>query len=232
MKKVIFSWSGGKDSALALYKLLQDKTVEVVGLLTTINKNYRRVSMHGVPVELIQLQAQSIGLPLHIVYISQGTNSEYEQNMAQKLQAFKEHGISHIGFGDIFLEDLKQYREEKTTQGGLDCLFPLWEIPTQEVINEFLDLGFRTLLCSVNSELGEKFAGKELTKELIAELPENIDVCGENGEFHSFVFAGPMFQKTINVTAENIVPQHYSWKDEDGIVQSSTFYFADILLKS
>lgn len=227
--KVLFCWSGGKDSAMALYRLLQNSQFEVVGLLTTINKNHLRVSMHGVHQQLIEKQAKAIGLPLDVVYISEATNQEYEDNMRIKLLEYKQKGVSHIAFGDIFLEDLKEYRVKQCAQVGLECVFPLWQENTTALVNEFIELGFKTMLCCVNEKLGRSFAGKLLNKEVVNSLPNEVDACGENGEFHTFVFEGPLFKNALSIKNNGVVEKCYEWKNEEGEQVKSTFYFADIV---
>lgn len=227
--KVLFCWSGGKDSAFALYRLLQNKQYDVVGLLSTINKNHMRVSMHGVHQSLIEEQAESIGLPLDVVYIAEATNAEYEQNMKEKLLAYKQQGVTHVAFGDIFLEDLKEYREKQCAQVGLECVFPLWKENTKALIHDFIGLGFKTMMCCVNEQLGEQFAGKILSDEVVKALPSNIDPCGENGEFHTFVFDGPIFKYPILVKNNGVLEKVYEWKNEVGNTEKSTFFFADIV---
>jgi uncharacterized protein (TIGR00290 family) len=228
-KKVLFCWSGGKDSAFALYQLQQDPTVEITGLLTTINKTHLRVSMHGVHESLIKLQAKSIGLPLSIVYIEKATNEEYEQNMKLALENQKRRGVTHVAFGDIFLEDLKLYREKQTALVGLKCLFPLWGKNTSQLVQEFMRANFKTMLCCVNEKMGRKYAGEILTNELVKSFPEEVDPCGENGEFHSFVFEGPIFNESLKIENQGVVQKDYEWKNEEGKVQKSIFFFADIV---
>lgn len=201
-EKVILCWSGGKDSALALYKILQENKYEVVGLLTTLNRTYKRVSMHGIREELLNAQVASIGLPLIKMFVSEGTNSEYEKNMESLLLKYKKQGVSKIIFGDIFLEDLREYRENNLKKVGLIAEFPLWEKNTRELVTEFIAHGFKTVICCVNDAfLGEEIVGKEITNEFIRTLPENIDPCGENGEYHTFCYDGPIFKIPVKFTA-------------------------------
>ena len=199
IKKAIFNWSSGKDSALALYKTLQNSEIEIVSLLTSVNKKYNRISMHGVRTELLEQQAKSIGLPLHIMEIPEMPSMEdYEKVMQETLTKFKEKGVTHSIFGDIFLEDLRKYREEKLAEIQLEAIFPLWKIPTKDLIHEFLDLGFKTIVVCVNERnLDKSFVGRIIDAQFIADLPDNVDVCGENGEFHTFTFDGPIFKKPI-----------------------------------
>lgn len=201
-EKVVFCWSGGKDSALALNRILNDPRYEVVSLLTTCNDHFQRVSMHGVRLELLERQAASIGLPLEKIFVSQrSSNEEYERAMSASLEAHKARGVTACVFGDIFLEDLKCWREEKLARAGLRGVFPLWKIDTRDLIREFFDLGFGTVITCVNDAyLGEEAAGRTLDPAFVAALPPGVDPCGENGEFHSFAFAGPVFKAPVKYT--------------------------------
>jgi uncharacterized protein (TIGR00290 family) len=198
-EKVVFCWSGGKDSALALNRILRDERYEVVSLLTTCNEHFQRVSMHGVRLELLDAQAQAIGLPLEKIFVSQrSSNEEYQQKMSACLQAYQARGVTGCVFGDIFLEDLRRWREGNLAQVGMHGIFPLWKIDTRELIREFFDLGFGTVICCVNDAyLGENAVGRNIDEEFIRTLPPAVDPCGENGEFHSFAFAGPVFKQPV-----------------------------------
>lgn len=210
-KKAIFNWSSGKDSALALYKTLHNPDIEVISLLTSVNKQYNRISMHGVRAELLEQQAESIGLPLHKMEIPEMPSMEiYENVMRKTLGKFKEKGITHSIFGDIFLEDLRKYREDKLSEMQLEGVFPLWKIDTKVLIQEFLDLGFKTIVTCVNERnLDKSFAGRIIDAQFIADLPDDVDVCGENGEFHTFTFDGPIFSKPIAFEIGEVVYRKY-----------------------
>ncbi|ENA1793789.1 diphthine--ammonia ligase [Flavobacterium psychrophilum] len=210
-KKAIFNWSSGKDSALALYKTLQDTEIEIVSLLTSVNKKHNRISMHGVRTQLLVQQAKSIGLPLHIMEIPEMPSmNDYEEVMQKTLKNFKEKGISHSIFGDIFLEDLRKYRENKLAEMQLEAIFPLWKIPTKALILEFLALGFKTIVVCVNERnLDKSFVGRVIDAQFIADLPDDVDLCGENGEFHTFTFDGPIFEKPIEFEIGEIVYRKY-----------------------
>jgi uncharacterized protein (TIGR00290 family) len=201
-EKIIFCWSGGKDSALALNKIQKDARYEVVALLTTCNEHFQRVSMHGVRVELLDQQAAAIGLPLEKIFVSQrSSNEEYQQKMSDCMMAHKERGVTACVFGDIFLEDLRRWREENLAKVGMRGIFPLWKIDTRELIREFITLGFGTVICCVNDAyLGAEYVGRSLDEDFIASLPPEVDPCGENGEFHSFAFAGSVFQQPVPFT--------------------------------
>ena len=209
--KVIFNWSSGKDSALALYKILQDPSIEITTLLTSVSQQYNRISMHGVRVELLEAQAKSLGLPLHKMEIPEmPTMESYEQIMRETLLEFKAQGVTHSVFGDIFLEDLRQYRETKLAEMGFQGIFPLWKRETKALLQEFLSLGFKTIVTCVHERyLDKRFVGRIIDAQFIADLPEDVDVCGENGEFHTFTFDGPLFSQPIGFEIGEIVYRKY-----------------------
>jgi uncharacterized protein (TIGR00290 family) len=239
-EKIIFCWSGGKDSALALNRLLRDDRYEIVALLTTCNEHFQRVSMHGVRIELLDAQARSIGLPLEKIFVSQrSSNEEYQQKMSACLSAYRAKGVTACAFGDIFLEDLKRWREENLASIGMRGIFPLWKIDTRELIREFFSLGFGTVICCVNDGyLGEEAVGRNLDEAFVASLPAEVDPCGENGEFHSFAFAGPVFKQPVPFrTGEKIyrpVEVTHPGNSQSGYVCTSLrttrgFWFCDLL---
>ncbi|MCG9792725.1 Dph6-related ATP pyrophosphatase [Flavobacterium algicola] len=209
--KALFNWSSGKDSAIALYKILQNPEIEISCLLTSVNKQFQRISMHGVRVELLQQQAKSIGIPLEIMTVPEMPTMEvYESVMKETLLKLKENGITHSIFGDIFLEDLRSYREEKLASLNMTALFPLWKRDTNDLINEFLSLGFKTIVVCVNEKyLDKSFVGRIIDHDFINDLPENVDACGENGEFHTFTFDGPIFSTPVNFKIGEIVYRKY-----------------------
>jgi uncharacterized protein (TIGR00290 family) len=210
-KKALFNWSSGKDSALALYKMLQQPDYKITYLLTSVNEQYQRISMHGVRTELLEEQAKSIGLPLKIMQIPEMPSMEiYEKIMRDTLSELKYEGHTHAVFGDIFLEDLRKYREDKLSQIGFEGIFPLWKIPTADLIQEFIELGFKTIVVCVNERyLDKSFLGRVIDQEFIRDLPENVDVCGENGEFHTFTFDGPIFSQPIHFEVGETVYRKY-----------------------
>ncbi len=201
-EKIVFCWSGGKDSALALNRLLRDERYEIVSLLTTCNEHFQRVSMHGVRLELLDQQAHAIGLPLEKIFVSRlSSNDEYQQKMSDCLLAHKARGVTGCAFGDIFLEDLKRWREENLATVGLRGIFPLWKIDSRELLSEFFALGFGSVICCANDAwLGADAVGRNIDADFIRSLPPEVDPCGENGEFHSFAFAGPIFREPITFT--------------------------------
>ena len=217
-ESILFCWSGGKDSAMALYTLLQRTDVQIVALLTTVTEGYDRISMHGVRRELLKRQAQSIGLPLHEVLIPpQCVNPIYEARMEEALRIHFDQGVRKVAFGDIFLEDLRAYRETNLARIGMTALFPLWRRDTRELIRSFHTNKFRAVAVCIDSKvLAPSFAGRELDDSFFRDLPAQADPCGENGEFHTFVFDGPIFQSPIPIRTGEIV-------NRDG------FIFCDIL---
>jgi uncharacterized protein (TIGR00290 family) len=196
---VILSWSGGKDCAMALH-VLRGQGVEVAGLLTTVTAEYDRISMHGVRRELLERQAASLGLPLHVVEITAGAGNEsYEERMREMLARFLQDGIARMAFGDLFLRDVRRYRGEMLARARMEAVFPLWQMETGSLARRFLDVGFRAVLVCVDTEqLGAEFAGRDFGSALLADLPETVDPCGENGEFHTFVHDGPIFSSPID----------------------------------
>lgn len=237
-KQCIFNWSGGKDSALALYHCLQNPELEIKYLVTSINDAVNRISMHGVRYDLLKKQAETIGIPLYEIRLPEmPTMSAYDETMRHHLEKLKQEGITHSIFGDIFLEDLKQYREDRLAEVGLKAIFPIWKRDSYELINEFLDLGFRTSIVCAQERLGN-FVGKVIDQELIQQLPEDVDVCGENGEFHTFVFEGPIFKNSISHTLGEKVFKSYQapknaddncFKPEDEQPKHLGFWYVDLI---
>jgi uncharacterized protein (TIGR00290 family) len=206
-EKILFAWSGGKDSALALYKVLSGQRYEVTALLTTVTAGYDRISMHGVRQVLLEQQANSLGFPLEKVWIPQGgSNAEYESRMRQVLEKHLGNGVRAVAFGDIFLEDIREYRERNLAKVGMAGVFPLWGRDTHRLIRSFLDLHFKAVVTCVDSiALGKEFVGRDIDEGFLMELPDGVDVCGENGEYHSFVYEGPILRERIEYTRGEIV---------------------------
>ncbi len=215
---ILFCWSGGKDSAMALDTLLQQKQFRIVALLTTVTETYDRIAMHGVRRELLRQQSQSLRLPLHEVFIPpQCVNAVYEARMGEALRFFYRQGVRKVAFGDIFLEDLRAYREKNLARIDMAALFPIWKRDTRELIRHFHGQHFRAIAVCIDSKvLDPSFAGRELDKSFFRDLPSHADHCGENGEFHTFVFDGPIFQSPIPIRTGEIV-------NRDGLV------FCDLL---
>jgi uncharacterized protein (TIGR00290 family) len=207
---VVLSWSGGKDSAMALHTLLRSDTYEVVSLLTSVSQEFRRISHHGVRESLLDAQAAAIGLPLRKVYLPAGpagacTNEVYETIMAKVMSEYLSDGISTVAFGDLFLEDLRTWREANLGRSGMRGIFPIWNLETSALAHEVISLGYRARLSCVEERLGPSFAGREYDQELLRDLPAGVDPCGENGEFHSFVYDGPIFRSAVAVRVEETV---------------------------
>lgn len=216
-RPAILSWSGGKDSSLALYEA-RSKGFEVVSLVTTITKDFDRISMHGVRRSLLLKQAELLRLPVDEVWIRKSApNSEYESQMSTALSKRYADGVRHVIFGDLFLEDIRKYREDRLSAMGMTGVFPLWKRDTKELASYFIDEGFKAILCTVDPKaLDPRFCGRDFNEALLSDLPAGVDPCGENGEFHTFVYGGPIFENEIAVKKGEVVLR-------DG------FYFADIV---
>jgi uncharacterized protein (TIGR00290 family) len=207
MESVLVSWSGGKDCAMALYEILKNQNYQISALLTTVTEDYDRISMHGVRRILLEQQAASLGFPLEKVFISKdASNEEYESNMGQVLAKYKEAGITSVVFGDIFLEDLRAYREDKLATLDMRGIFPIWKRDTQELAHSLIALGFKAIATCVDTNtLGKQFVGRMIDEQFLSELPTTVDACGENGEYHSFVYDGPIFKEKVFCTRGEIV---------------------------
>lgn len=227
--KLYFNWSSGKDSALALYKLIQSEQYTIDLLFTLIGKETRRVSMHGLREELLIQQAKSIGIPLEIMDLPESPNMEhYNTLMQNKMQELLQKGYRHTAFGDIFLEDLKKYREQKLKEVGVEASFPLWKRDTKELIHEFIDQGFKSKIVSANAKwFGRDFVGQDISHDLINSLPKEVDPCGENGEFHSFCYDGPIFKKAVEF--EIGVKEKHSYKNPTDSAKEIGFWFCDLI---
>jgi len=212
-KDIFLSWSGGKDSARALYEIQQASDYRVAALLTTITEDYDRISMHGVRRVLLEQQAEALGLPLKKVYIPKdATNATYESRMRALLEEGLREGIDTVAFGDIFLEDLKLYREKNLMQLGMQGLFPIWKRDSRELANSFIQLGFKAVVVCVDSKaLDQSFVGKAIDRDFLRRLPAGVDPCGENGEFHSFVFDGPIFRGKVECAVGETVLRDAFW---------------------
>jgi uncharacterized protein (TIGR00290 family) len=215
-KDVLCCWSGGKDSAMALHALQSNEGYRITSLLTTVTSGYDRISMHGVRRALLDRQAESLGLPVHAVLIPpQCVNSVYEAAMKQALSEHIARGTRHVAFGDIFLEDLRKYRELNLAQVEMEAIFPIWKRDTRELTREFLRLGFRAIAVCVDPRvLDPSFVGRELDESFFSDLPPGVDPCGENGEFHTFAFDGPIFRHPIRyAVGEKIIRDGFCFCD-------------------
>jgi uncharacterized protein (TIGR00290 family) len=219
IEKVLFTWSGGKDSAMALYELQKAGGYGISALLTTVTKDYDRISMHGVRRILLEQQADSLDYRLEQVLISKNaSNEEYEAKMQEVLEKYLETGVSTVAFGDIFLEDLRKYREKNLSKIGMKAIFPIWKRNTTELAQSFMDLGFKAIITCVDSKVLDKgLVGRHFDEQFLSELPSNVDPCGENGEFHSFVYNGPNFRKRLLYDLGEVV-----FRDD-------RFYFCDLI---
>ncbi len=216
-ERILLSWSGGKDSCMALHEIQKSNGYEIV-LLTTVTEGYDRISMHGVRRALLERQAESLGLHLVKVYIpKKSTQEEYELRMKEVLTKHQNEGANSVAFGDIFLEDLRRYREENLYRIGMRGIFPIWRKNTSELIRRFIDLGFKAVVTCVDPKaLDPSFAGRVIDDDFISQLPVHVDPCGENGEFHSFVFDGPIFEREVKFSLGEVVLR-------------DSFYFCDLL---
>ena len=201
-QKTLLSWSSGKDSAWALHTLRQNPQIELAGLFCTVNQAFNRVAMHGVRVELLQRQADRLGLPLQIIDIPYPcSNEQYAQVMSEFVTQARAAGVTHFAFGDLFLEDVRCYREERLQGTGISPIFPLWGSDTRELSQTMVTAGLRSVLTCVDpKQLSKDFAGRIFDATLLCDLPADVDPCGENGEFHSFAFDGPMFAQAVDFT--------------------------------
>ncbi|WP_462409695.1 Dph6-related ATP pyrophosphatase [Neobacillus sp. Marseille-QA0830] len=226
MKKIVISYSGGKDSTLGLHRLLHSGEWVVDSLLVTISQESHRTSSHLVRDELIELQADALGIPVRKVYLpNHSTNGEYERAMGEAFQQIVRDGISHVMFGDIHLQDLKEYREKLVHPFLLEAVFPLWGESPEKLMDEFLDYGYKTIVTAVDgTRLDPSFAGRVIDHDFLKDLPLGVDVCGENGEFHTFVFDGPVFTKPIEFQLSDSVI-----KTKDLHTNKDRFYFVDLL---
>ncbi|WP_373057588.1 diphthine--ammonia ligase [Zunongwangia sp. H14] len=241
MKNAYLNWSSGKDSALALYKLNQNKEFKVKKLVTTVNTEVDRISMHGLRKELLLQQAVNIGLPLQVIPLHGAVSmKEYNEEMRNATAVLKAEGFTHAIFGDIFLEDLKTYRDEQLKLAGIEGVYPLWKQNTGELMDNFLKLGFKAITVCTNSRLlNNSFCGRIIDEDFIKDLPEGVDPCGENGEFHTFVFDGPIFDEPVKFQKGEKVERTYTpnsskddscFKDEEESWDTG-FCYCDLLPK-
>ena len=219
---VVLSWSGGKDSAMTLHELRQSTVYEAVSLLTTVAEEFRRISHHGVRESLLEEQAKSIGIPVRKVYLPSDqsggcTNEVYESIMSDVMRDYQRDGVHLVAFGDLFLDDLRAWREMKLRRAGMEAVFPIWNRNSTELAHQVIALGYKAMLCCSDERIGVKFAGREYDEHFLRDLPPGVDPCGENGEFHSFVYDGPIFRHSIPVCVGEIV-------ERDGR------YYSDLIL--
>jgi len=236
------NWSGGKDSALCLHRVLQGGEREVTHLLTSVNEHYGRIAMHGVRVELLRRQAESIGIELVQLLMPEMPSMEvYERLMFETMERLRAGEVTHAVFGDIFLEDLREYRERQLQKIGMRGVFPLWQIPTRRLMEEFIEEGFKAVIVCVDERhLDKSFCGRLIDQSFLDDLPEKVDPCGENGEYHSFVFDAPYFKRPVSFTVGEIVYRRYQparsenqsdCYDHDRAAQNfeTGFYYCDLV---
>jgi uncharacterized protein (TIGR00290 family) len=218
-EKTIALWSGGKDSALALHETLKSCDFNVAALLTTVTRDYDRISIHGVRRILLERQAEALGFPLEEMFIARGASDvDYERELLKLLSEQRANGVASVVCGDIFLEDVRKYRERLLEKVGLKGVFPLWHANTAELARTFLKLGFKAVITVVDGNvLGKEFAGRDYNEKFLSDLPANVDPCGENGEFHSFVYDGPMFKRRV------------SFKKGEVVLKGNRFYYCDLV---
>lgn len=219
--KALFSWSGGKDSALALYEVLGTRSRDIASLITTVTGEYDRISMHGVRSILLEMQVDSLGLRLEKVIIPRNASNEaYELSLEKALLKYKGSGVDSVIYGDIFLEEIRKYREEQLGKLGLGCVFPIWGRDSLSLARTFIEAGFKAVVVCVDSTLLDGgFAGREFDRDFITGLPHEIDPCGENGEFHTFVYDGPIFRESVEFVKGETV------------LRDGRFYYCDLLPK-
>lgn len=228
--KAVFNWSGGKDSAHALLRAQQSGKYEIAALLTTVNRDTHRSTMHGIPTVLLQMQAESIGLPLYIVDLTpKGNMEDYDVAMSRAVEHFKTQGVTRFIFGDIFLHDVRKYREQQLSPHGIEIVEPLWGKSSEEVMNDFLVSGFRTVVVTTMADgLGADAIGREIDRGFIASLPAGVDPNGENGEYHTFCYDGPIFRQPVPFRLGRSFSQSYDIRLDDGTVKTYSYWFADL----
>ena len=228
MKKAVFNWSGGKDSALALQKVILEKEYEVISLLTTIDREANASTLHAIPFHVLQAQADSLGIPLHVVNLNFKLQDD-QQEMLQAVNHFKEMGVTHFIFGDIYLDYVKTYREEKLNPFGIEVVMPLWGKTSEEVMNEFLESGIQAkIIVTDASKLDASFVGQKLTRSLIDSFPADVDCCGELGEYHTLVYDGSIFKNKVDFEIEATKPCSHDIGIDDGTTQQFSYWQAII----
>lgn len=228
-KKAGFNWSGGKDSALALQKILQENEFDVISLLTTIKEETLTSSIHSIPIEILKRQADSIGIPLFEVLFAKDL-TKYDGKMRETIDYFKKQDVTHFIFGDIFLEDIKTYRENKLNPLGIEVVEPLWNKSSTEVINEFIKSGIKSkIIVTQADKLDKTFIGKDIDENTINSFPDNVDVCGENGEFHTLSYAGGLFKKKIDFSINQTNKISYDIKLDNGQTKTFEYWQAEIV---
>lgn len=229
-EKVSMSWSGGKDCSLALFYILEKGNYEVVSLHTTIDFNSKKVGLHGVPEALIEKQAHLLNIPLEKIYLNKPDSAlSYEEVMLDYYDSLKKKSINKIISGDIFLEDLRAYKEELALKKEIKIELPLWGYATSLLVEDFINLGFKTIICAADAEIfTSDVVGKTIDLDFVKQLPKGVDPCGENGEFHTFTYGGPIFKKEIDYVNKDVITESYKFKTKDGDELERKFYYVDL----
>ena len=230
MPKTFFNWSSGKDAALALYLLQSASEYQIDKLVTTVNTDFDRVSMHGLRASLLRKQAENIGLPLMEIALSGNTSMEaYSQIMDSAYAKLKGEGFMQSVYGDIFLEDLREYRDRNLAKADIEGIYPLWKKDTSELANQIIDLGFKAIIVTTSDKLlGKDFCGRNYDLEFIADLPATVDPCGENGEFHTFVYDGPIFKNPVDFKKGEIVLRDSAGAEKENVNWETAFWYCDL----
>lgn len=228
--RAVFNWSGGKDSAHALWRAVRSGEYEIVALLTTVDRDTRRSSMHGIPMPLLQAQAESIGIPLYVVDLTpKGGMEEYGAAMSRAVGHFRTQGVTHFIFGDIFLHDVRKYREQQLAPYGIGVVEPLWGESSEKVMRDFLATGLKTVVVTTTAGgLGSAAIGRTVDAAFIASLPAGADPNGENGEYHTFCYDGPLFRKPVPFRLGEPFSRSYDIRLEDGTTETFAYWFADL----
>ena len=227
-KKAVFNWSGGKDSALALQKVIEKNEFEVVSLLTTMNEETLKSSMHSIPLDILSIQAESIGIPIYTVIFSKALNN-YDEKMRETVDHFKRQEVAHFIFGDIYLSDVKTYRESKLNPMGIEVVEPLWNNTSSEVMDDFLKSGIKTkIIVTQADKLDITYIGKDIDANLINSLPNNVDICGENGEYHTLAYSGGLFKKEVEFLISEINKTVFNFTLDNGETKTFEYWQAEI----
>ncbi len=229
-KKAVFCWSGGKDSALALLRARQSGEYDIISLLTTVNRDSRRSTMHAIPEKLLRAQAESIGIPLYTVdLLPEGGMGDYDDAMRKAVEYFKAEGVTCFIFGDIFLHDVRAYREKQLAPYGMEVAEPLWDKSSAQIMEEFLSSGIKTVVVTTMADiLGREAIGKAVDREFVVSLPDGADICGENGEYHTLCYGGPLFAYPVPFTLGEPFLFSHDVGMEDGSHKTFSYWFANI----
>lgn len=228
--KAVFNWSGGKDSAHALWRAIRSGRYEIVALLTTVNRDTHRSTMHGIPMPLLEAQAESIGIPLQVVDLTpKGNMEDYAEAMSRAVEEFKARGVTHFIFGDIFLHDVRKYREQQLAPHGIEVVEPLWGQSSEEVMRDYLATGLKTVVVTTMADgLGAGAIGQVIDAGFVASLPAGTDPNGENGEYHTFCYDGPIFRSPVPFRLGEPFNESYDIRLDDGGTKTYTYWFADL----